>query len=136
MKIVLDTNVWISGLMLPQSKAGDIIKKWKEGKFIIVTSKPILDEIRRVLLYPKIFKKIGWNREEIDFYLESLSFFTETVSFNKVSVKVEKDPHDAPILETLIKSNADFLVTGDKVLLDFQSSFAILSVSDFHGMIE
>ena len=85
---------------------------------------------------PKISKKIGWDQKQVDLYLEAITFFTESCSFETISVEVEKDPNDAPILETLIKSHVDFLVTGDKVLLDFQSAYSILSVTEFYTMME
>ena len=61
MRAVIDTNVFISGLMLPNSTPGRIINAWRTGHFALVLSEPMLTEISTVLGYPKIRKRIGWN---------------------------------------------------------------------------
>ncbi len=136
MRVVLDTNIWISGLLLPNSKAGHILKLWKEEKISLITSNIILKEIERVLTYPKIKKRIKWTEEEIQTYIVLLSFFTEVVDVTVISVPLEKDPTDSWILETLLKSKADYLVTGDKVLLDLANKFPILCLEEFSQKIE
>lgn len=54
MKVALDTNVWVSGMLLPNSQAGKIIKAWNKAPFDIAISEPILKEIEKVLSYPKL----------------------------------------------------------------------------------
>lgn len=54
MRIVLDTNIWVSGLLLPNSNAGKILKGWNEARFEVILSPYILEEIGKVLAYPKI----------------------------------------------------------------------------------
>lgn len=131
MRIVLDTNVWISGLLVPQGKSGMIINAWRQGHLSIVVSQPIFQEIERVLLYPKISKRLKWDVVKIRHYINLLSLLTEEVDVKNCSVVVEKDFDDSPILETLITSQADWLVTGDMVLLELKRDYPIISVSDF-----
>jgi putative PIN family toxin of toxin-antitoxin system len=130
-RIVLDTNVWISGLLVPQGKSGMIINAWRQGHLSIVVSQPIFQEIERVLLYPKISKRLKWDVVKIRHYINLLSLLTEEVDVKNCSVVVEKDFDDSPILETLITSQADWLVTGDMVLLELKRDYPIISVSDF-----
>ncbi len=52
MKVVLDTNILISGIGRPEGAPGQIVSAWLEGKFDLVVSEALLDEFRRVLLYP------------------------------------------------------------------------------------
>ena len=54
MRVVLDTNVVVSGLMLPDSTPGRIVAAWAESEFDVVSSPEQLAEIARVLGYPKI----------------------------------------------------------------------------------
>lgn len=132
MRVVLDTNIWISGLLLPKSMAGEVITKWREGLLTIVTSFPLLHELRRVLSYPKIIKRVGWDNEKIELYLSLLEFFTEIVAVDHVKIKVEADPNDSVILATLIASKAEWLVTGDKDLLGLAAKYKIINLADFY----
>ena len=131
MRVVLDTNVWVSGLLVPQGKAGKIIDAWHQGHLSVVVSQPIFQEIERVLLYPKIFKRLKWDIVKIKHYINMLSLLTEEVDVKKCSVIVQKDFDDSLILETLIVSQADYLVTGDMVLLELYNDYPIISVAEF-----
>jgi putative PIN family toxin of toxin-antitoxin system len=51
-RVVLDTNVILSGLMYPDSIPGRIVEAWRDGRFDIVTSVEQLSEIGRTLGYP------------------------------------------------------------------------------------
>lgn len=137
MKIVLDTNIWISGLLLPKSKAGEVLLLWKSAKIDVVTSQPILEEIKKVLLYPKIQKRIQWDEAKIDQYISLLQFLTEYILLDSNSPQeiVERDLDDSIILNTFLASGADFLVTGDKDLLELKVSYSIITLSEFYDKI-
>ena len=135
MRVVLDTNVWVSGLLMPHSKSGIIIDSWRKGHISVVVSQPIFQEIERVLLYPKIFKRLKWDIVKIRHYINLISLLTEEVDVKSCSVVVQKDPDDSPILETLIASQANWLVTGDRALLDLKSDHPIISVAEFFEKI-
>lgn len=137
MRVVLDTNVWISGLLLPKSTAGEIIAAGEQNKFTMVISRPILDEIRKVLFYPKIQKRLHWDESKIDHYLSLLVFFAESVELKKedIKVKVARDANDTPILHTLIASHADYLVTGDDDLLCLKQDYPIITLAEFYELI-
>lgn len=76
---MLDTNVLVSGLMLPESVPGRIVAAWRGAHFELALSEPLLDEIGRVLSYPKISARLGWGKEEIDHFLLLLRFKTDVV---------------------------------------------------------
>ena len=136
MRIVLDTNIWISGLLLPKSNAGKILKEWNEVKFEIILSPYILEEIGKVLAYPKIKKRLKWDDAKIQHYLDLLVFFAEMVDVSEISEHVEADPKDSPILSALITSNADFLISGDSDLLNLKRNYPILSIIEFLQKLE
>jgi putative PIN family toxin of toxin-antitoxin system len=123
--------------MLPKSKAGNVLSQWKASKIDIVTSQPILDEIKKVLLYPKIRKRIQWNEIKIDQYLSLLQFLTEFIVIRNdfTPVVVERDPDDSIILNTFLAGKADFLVTGDKDLLVLNKQYSIITLAEFHEKI-
>ena len=112
MKIVLDTNVFISGIFFSGSPA-QILKAWKEQKIQIVLSKDILDEYQRVAgelsaKFPSV------NIEPI---IELLTIYGEVVETAGISVTVCEDPDDNMFLECAIASNSKIIVSGDNHLL-------------------
>ena len=138
MKVVLDTNIWISGILKPTSLAGEVLAHWEVGKLNIVVSEPILLEIERVLNYTKIQKKINWSEENIKQFVDYIQFFTDETKLENVSVDVKKDFSDSFILQTLISSNAGFLIIGDADFNEYKKSYPIVKLADFYNefMIE
>lgn len=131
MRVVLDTNVLLSGLMLPDSIPGKIVTAWRNNGFELVLSEPMLTEIARVLAYPKIRRRIGWSDTRIDHFVRLLRFQATIVDTTGVRSQVPRDIGDAPILATLLASDADCLVTGDKDLLDLASDHPIETPAEF-----
>ena len=131
MKVVLDTNVLISGLMLPDSVPGRIVQAWRAAKFDLVLSEPMLEEIERVLAYGKIHARIGWDKETIRRFVLLLRFKSEVVDITGISVEVASDPSDSLVLATLLASQAECLVSGDKDLLTLGKHYPVLTPTEF-----
>jgi len=112
MKIVLDTNVFISGIFFGGPPA-QILKAWKEHKIQIVLSKEILEEYQRVAgelsaKFPSV---------DIEPIIELLTIYGEIVETVGISVTVCEDPDDNMFLECAIASNSKIIVSGDNHLL-------------------
>ena len=135
MQVILDTNVWVSGLLLPKSKAGVILAEWKKLSFDVLLSPYILQEIERVLGYPKIEKRLKWEKQRIQHYLALLYFFVDVKEDGDLTHFVSGDPDDSPILSLLLASDSDYLVTGDKALLALQKDYPILTINQFLSKI-
>ena len=131
MKVVLDTNVLLSGLMFPEGTPGRIGAAWVEARFEVALSLDQLAEIGRVLEYPKIRRKLGWDDEQIELFIKQLYIRAEVVELGVISVEVPRDQGDAPILATLAATNADVLVTGDGDLLALRANYPIESPAEF-----
>ncbi len=131
MKLVLDTNIFISGLLFPKSNAGKLLKACFEERFELCLSNEIIAEIEKVLFYPKIRKKLNLSDEEIINYCSLLKFNCHLFEIKKIKAKVLKDRNDDHILATLIASKADFLITGDDDLLSLASEYKIVSLKEF-----
>lgn len=119
-RLVIDTNVFISGLISPHdSPPVKILNAIKNQKIIHLVSDPIVEEYLRVLDYPRIrkFKKIDDDFvRDIAAYLIHWTERVEIVS----SISKSKDPDDNIFLETTVDGKASMLVTGDKAdLLHF-----------------
>ena len=131
MKIVLDTNVVLSGLMAPQGTPGRIMAAWRDARFDVVISIEQLAEIGRVLVYPKIHRKLKWTEQQIEQFLRQLYIRTEVIELHSTAVVVPRDSKDVPILATLIVSGADVLVSGDRDLLELRSKYPIQTPTEF-----
>ncbi|MGH6681429.1 MAG: putative toxin-antitoxin system toxin component, PIN family, partial [Bradyrhizobium sp.] len=59
MRVVVDTNVLISALLVETSLPAQLIVLWREGRFDLPTSAEQLDELRRVTRYPKIRERLS-----------------------------------------------------------------------------
>lgn len=135
MRAVIDTNVFISGLMLPSSTPGRILGAWRTGHFSLVLSEPMLTEISAVLRYPKIQKRIVWDDDTISRYLTLLRFEAEIVDIQRRTARVPRDAKDNMVLATLLAGEANCLVTGDLDLLALADAYAILTPADFVSRI-
>ncbi|KAF0206461.1 MAG: hypothetical protein FD173_151 [Gallionellaceae bacterium] len=131
MRAVVDTNVFISGLMLPKSMPGQVLAAWRAGHFHLVLSEPMLDEVGAVLSYPKIRKRVGWDEDTIIRYLTLLRFEAEIIDIHGVQAHVPRDAKDNMVLATLLASEADCLVTGDIDLLTLAATYPICTPADF-----
>ena len=113
MKIVLDTNVFISGLFWEGNFCSQIISRWRNGDFELVSSKEIIEELVKTL---KNFK-ISMSEEMIQ---EWINLIIKNAIFVEPSERIEiikEDLSDNKFLEAAIAGNVDFIVSQDKHLL-------------------
>ncbi len=131
MTVGLDTNVLLSGLLAPDGTPGRILHAWLEARFDVAMSIEQLAEIGRVLGYPKIQRKLQWDEQRIEQFIRQRYIRADVVNLHALSVQVPRDPKDMPILATLIVSDADILVTGDRDLLDMRGKYPIQTPAEF-----
>lgn len=138
LRVVLDTNVLLSGLAYPLSMPGRIIAAWRHGSVEVLLSAYILDELRRVL--PKLAHRHGLSAAEIEDLVDALSIQAEVIEPLATDAPALRDADDRPVLGTLLAalqgSGADYLVTGDRDLLALATEYPILTPAAFwtaHG---
>lgn len=109
MRVVIDSNIYLSGLIFPDSKPALILYLANQGKFKVYCSDFIVDEIRRILI-----KKFGYNERIANQFIgEFLKFIKIIIPHKKINIiKANKD--DNHILECALFAKADYLITGDK----------------------
>lgn len=133
LRVVLDTNVLISGLAYPASIPGRIVAVWREGGLEVTLSHYILDEVARVL--PRL-PRIPHTPNEIQDLIDSLILRSDVVEPDASEDASLRDPADQKILATLRASQADYLITGDKDLLALAGAYSIVTPAEFwkrHG---
>ena len=112
MRIVLDTNIFVSGIFWKGS-SHKIIANWREGKFILVTSLEAVSEIIKVLKDFKIKLSDTMVKEWVDLIVRN-SILVEP----KEKIVIIKDnPKDDIFIETAVAGNVDYIVSQDKHLL-------------------
>ena len=131
MKVVLDTNVLVSGLLKRESIPGRLLQAVWDGSLELVLSEPLLAELREVLDYPKIRKRLVTNAIDTELFLELLQFFTIQVDLTGIEVPRPRDAADEMVLATLVAAGAEWLVSGDEDLLVLADQFPILSPAAF-----
>lgn len=132
MRVVLDTNVLISGFIYPGSVPGRIVRAWRDARFELVMSKEQLTEIARVLTYPKIARILRWKRDKIERLLKQLYLRSIMVEIEaSTTIESLRDPDDSPILLSLVAADAERLVTGDRDLLALREHYPIVTPAEF-----
>ena len=133
LRLVLDTNVLVSGLAYPESIPGRIIQLWRKGGLDVVLSRYILDEIVRVL--PRL-SRVRLSPAEIRDLVDSLMFLADIVAPDAEIDESLRDAADQQVLGTLRASQANYLITGDKDLLALAGKYSIVTPATFwarHG---
>lgn len=121
LRVVLDTNVVLSALVFPGGQAGQLRLGWQQGVFVPLVSSACLQELVRVLAYPK-FRLSKLDQDEL---LADYLPYAQTVriSLPPPTVPECRDPMDAPFLHLALAGTAQMLVTGDKDLLVLSDEF-------------
>ncbi len=135
LRVVLDTNVLVSGIAYPDSIPGKILAAWRRGSVTVSLSHHIVDELSRAL--PRMNHRLNWPPQKFVEEVELLALQARIVEPADLPDTAVRDPGDVPVLGTLLASKADYLITGDDDLLSLAERYpAIISPADFwrkHG---
>ena len=113
MKVILDTNVLVSGIFF-SGPPFQILKAWRDKKLQLVSSPDILVEYRRVAAI------LGEKYSQVDIspVLDLLTVNSDIVAAPPLAEPVSVDPDDNMFIACAIASNTRLIVSGDKHLLD------------------
>jgi putative PIN family toxin of toxin-antitoxin system len=111
MRVVLDTNILVSALLLQQGHPAAIYRAWQEGNFTLLTCAEQLDELRATLRKPAIAERI--KPYKAGRLVNELKRLAENVGALP-RVQRSPDPTDDFLLAMSEAGKADYLVTGDK----------------------
>lgn len=116
LKVVLDTNDIVSGLHFIGGKPAEIMNLVVSGGIDNFLSGHIIDETRNILR-----RKFSWTEKEADSAVFWLKAFSKIVNpKSRISI-ITQDDADNRIIECAIDAKADFIITGDRHLLDLQT---------------
>ncbi len=112
MKVVLDTNIFISGIFWKGS-SNRVITNWREERFTLVTSLEAVSEIIKIL---KDFK-IKLSDEMIKEWIDLIVTNSIIVEPKEKIEAVKDDPKDDIFIETAVAGNVDYIISQDNHLL-------------------
>ena len=119
--VVLDTNTLVRAASRSTSPAGRLIEGCLQREFILLLSKPVLAEYRKVLGYEKVLaRNPEITGKRLVLLLQRLRFFSEYLPTISVTFEFDRDPDDAKFVELAIAGNATHIVTYDRDLLSLR----------------
>ncbi|MHB8925323.1 MAG: putative toxin-antitoxin system toxin component, PIN family [Coriobacteriia bacterium] len=128
MRIVLDTNVIVSGLLSPFGSPGEIVRMVSSGTLVLCLDARLLAEYDEVLARPRF----GFDPDSVAAFLDYVNFKSEAVASQPLSHRLP-DLDDEPFLEVALAAGADCLVTGNLAHfpVDRRSGVMVLSPAEF-----
>ena len=127
-KVALDTNVLVSGLLW-EGIPNRLLTLIKQGKVTLHLSLEIVEELEAVLKRNKFSGRIQELETDVDELLSSLLALAEIYSVGGTIDVIKEDPDDNMFIACALHSGAEYIVSGDKHLLDLRSYHGIKIVS-------
>jgi uncharacterized protein len=128
-RAVLDANVVVSSLINPQGIPAQVLNAWRSERFQVVLSAAILDEIGRVLRYPRVAVYHRWSEEQLRQWLEDFAHLALMTPGSLGLEIIQEDPADNRYVECAVEGAAAYLVSGDRLLLTLGTYQGIQIVS-------
>ncbi|HIK46860.1 MAG TPA: putative toxin-antitoxin system toxin component, PIN family [Leptolyngbyaceae cyanobacterium M65_K2018_010] len=132
MNVVIDTNIWISGLLWG-GPPGQVLQLVRQGQLTAYTSPAQLEELARTFSKPKLQPKLQQLGTDADSAIEAIREVAQVIIAPLLPIDRLRDPDDASILAIAIAATADSLISGDLDLLTLAeiSGIPILPPQDF-----
>lgn len=112
MRIVVDTNVFVSGIFFT-GPPHRILQAWRDGTVQLLVSAAILDEYHRV----KDELASQFSGVDLQPFLQLLTVQAEVIEPPPLALVIQEDPSDDRFLECAVAGKAECIVSGDKHLL-------------------
>jgi len=132
MKVVLDTNIFISSFYWPGNprKVFDRITNGIDELYII-------DEILNEIVSVMIRSKFNTNDDKIKEYVKIIESYSIKLSSKKISEDVSRDKDDNKIIQCGLDGDVDYIITGDKDLLILKEhkKIKIVNPKEYLGMV-
>jgi uncharacterized protein len=128
LRIVLDTNVLVSGLLSPFRPPGQIVRLVSAGTVTLCLDARVFSEYDEVLARPRF----GFDPDAVAALLDYIDFTSEVAAARPLAVRLP-DPDDEPFLEVALACGADCLVTGNLAHFPKESraGVTVLSPAEF-----
>ena len=137
MIVVLDANIFLSALIAQHGFPAQILNLWLQRKFELAISSAIVNEVNRVVHYPRIRKKYVLPEEEVANYIDLISSAEFVVNPSVHLSVIEKDPSDDRYIECALVAKAEYMITGDSHLIELEryQGIQILTPASFIALL-
>lgn len=137
MRVVVDANIYISALISANGAPALVVNRWLEGHFDVLVSQPIIEEILRVMAYPRLqkYKRLRESRLEFVTLLSEQAIWIEPTENLDV---VSEDEDDNRYVECAVSGGAQYIISGDPHLLgvgEFRG-IRLISPNDFIALMD
>ncbi len=134
-RVVLDTNVVLSALLCAKGRLTPLRFAWQHAACHPLAGKATIDELMRMLTYPKFKLSTEDQHELLADYLPHCT--TVLIPAKPPKTPPCRDAFDVPFLQLAIVGKADYLVTGDQDLLTLHGAIRcpIISADEFLTLI-
>jgi putative PIN family toxin of toxin-antitoxin system len=132
-RVVLDPNVVISGVLSSQGAPADVLRALAAGEFELIVSQALLDELERALAYPKLRRHINEAAaaELVRWLADSANHAADPATDPPVH---SRDPDDDYLI-ALASVHRAALVSGDKHLLALDGEMPVFSPRTFVNLL-
>ncbi len=115
-RATFDTNIFVRSLIQKDNLANHLISLWLDGRFVLVLSQAIVDEVQDVLLRPTLMRELQYTRTAAMRLINLLP----QANIVEVTALAElcRDPKDDKFVDCAISGRVQFLVSYDKDLVD------------------
>lgn len=117
MRVILDTNVIISGLISRKGPPAQLIAHWMPGAFTLLYTPAMFAELEDVLNRAWLRERLRDTLRRVPEFLDAVKFLGEQVQGHVNVIGQVRDPFDEMFLVCAVLGQADYLVSGDKNLL-------------------
>ena len=111
-----DTNIFVRTVIRKDNLPNHLLSLWREKRFVLVLSQPIIDEVEKVLLRHKLRLKYQYSLTEVSNLLELLRL-ANIVEVN-THLELCRDTTDNMLVDCAVSGRVQFLVSYDKDLVD------------------
>lgn len=135
-RAIVDTNVVLSGFISHRGPPSKIIDAWIQNDFMPIVSPALIKEYNAVLQYDRIQKYLGNKFQTAQKTLKAMLSKAEK-TFSKEVIHLFKDTHDDMLIEAAISGEANFIVSGDREVLEVQKykTIEIISADSFFKLL-
>jgi uncharacterized protein len=117
MRVVFDTNIFVSALLSKRGAPNQLFQFWEQSKFELLVSQASIEELERVLYYSNLHARLNSSDEELSAFVNVFRERALWVIPQEQITVVEDDLSDNLYLEIAVAGSAQYVVSGDKHLL-------------------
>lgn len=137
LRVVVDTNLFVSGLLSKLGQPFMLLEAWRAQQFILLMSSEQRTELEDVFARPRLIKRYHLSPSEAETLLALVDRQSQHIVLPITLPVAVRDVKDQSILASAVGGMADYLVTGDDDLLTLNehSALGMLSIIPVRGFL-